>query len=101
MKTREMQLDAMEKASRAFYAAAVQTGVHGFIEFTGLMNEYIAMLRATPGELWEVNKHTGTGPKMYGHHAEYLGEKFGCIYGPALKDPNLLRVFLRAAELTP
>jgi len=39
--TNKEKLDAMAQASGAFYAAAIRIGNHPFIEFTGLMNEYI------------------------------------------------------------
>jgi hypothetical protein len=36
---RAVMLDAMKRASNAFYAAAVKIQNHPFIEFAGLMNE--------------------------------------------------------------
>lgn len=38
---REQALRAMRASADAFYRSAVQIGVHPFIEFAGLMNEYL------------------------------------------------------------
>jgi hypothetical protein len=47
---REECLRAMQAASNAFYAAATRCGNHAFIEFTGLMNEYIQLC-------WEAHRN--------------------------------------------
>ena len=38
---REIALAARRRAAKEFYAAAVRIGNHPWIEFTGLMNEYV------------------------------------------------------------
>lgn len=43
---RVVMLRRMREASSVFYGLAVQAGCHPFIEFTGLMNEYIKCCEA-------------------------------------------------------
>lgn len=45
------ELTAMRAASDAFYLAAIRIGVHPFIEFTGLMNEWIKAAERQPERL--------------------------------------------------
>lgn len=73
----------MREASSHFYAAAVRCDNHAFIEFTGLMNEYIAVCKDRMREGIDfrfVNKHTGS-PPLLPVRLEYLNEKIDCIYG--------------------
>ena len=82
-------LEAMSRASKAFYAAAVATGCHAFIEFAGLMNEYInicADMSREGDHSWLVaNTHTNKPLKMHAFQMKYLTEKLNCIYGPSLR----------------
>ncbi len=79
----------MRQASRAFYIDAVRTGCHPFIEFTGLMNEYInmcedALLKGI--DFTETSVHGDGQPlPMKEHHRRYLNEKLQCIYGTSLE----------------
>lgn len=86
----EAILEKMQMASSTFYAAAVKIGCHAFIEFTGLMNEYINVCRSMTekGDLsWVMaNTHTEVPLDMRAHHVHYLLEKLDCIYGPTLKN---------------
>lgn len=75
---------AMRAASSRFYAAATATGVHAFIEFTGLMNEYIQICEKNPGFM-HANTHSEQPMAMADHEAAYLAEKLDCIYGPSLR----------------
>ena len=97
-------LDKMDAASSTFYIMAVQTGAHPFIELTGFMNEYIKICRNALKEgidFTESNKHAGAAKlPIQTYEAEYLGEKFGCIFETTFSGrPDLLRAFLRSAEL--
>lgn len=77
-------IDAMERVSAAFYPNAVRTGNHAFIEFTGLMNEYIQMCRTSLDagiDFAMASKHTGQVLKVHGFQLNYLFEKLECIYG--------------------
>jgi hypothetical protein len=76
-------LDAMQRASDAFYLAATRTNVHGFIEFTGLMNEYIKICRhalAKGQDFTLANTHSGRSLSMEHYEAAYLAEKLQCIF---------------------
>src|SRR6478609_512560 len=99
---REVMLARMHHASKAFYRAATAIGCHPFIEFTGLLNEYIKICErahANGLDFTEANIHSGKAIPMFEHEASYLGEKLGCIYGLSLLDPENLYPFLRAAGL--
>lgn len=78
----------MHAASDAFYRAAASTGCHPFIEFTGLMNEYIKLCEealARGQDFTETSIHGGGNPlPMQSYHRDYLNEKLECIYGTSL-----------------
>lgn len=77
----------MQVASDRFYAAATQTGNHAFIEFCGLMNEYILLCQEAHAEgrdFANLNVHTGRHLKLYPHQESYIAEKLECIYGRAI-----------------
>lgn len=78
----------MEEVSSAFYHSATHTGNHAFIEFCGLMNEYIKICENTVekgGDFTCCNTHTGESLIAENYHIEYLFEKLECIYGPTIK----------------
>lgn len=80
-------LDAMQRASSAFYARAVHIGCHPFIEFTGLMNEYIGICRDASEvgiDFPLASEHSGLPLPAKPHHMAYIAEKLRCIFGPAL-----------------
>jgi hypothetical protein len=98
----ERMLKEMHAASDAFYWRAFSIGCHPFIEFCGLMNEYIKMCanaRDAGIDFAEASAHSGRALPMQEFEAAYLGEKLGCIYGPSLQDPANRRAFMRAAGL--
>ena len=90
-------LTKMRKASDQFYFQARLVGCHPFIEFTGLMNEW---LKVADGALEagvdfaNANEHSGIPMPIKGYQADYLGEKFACIFGPTFRaNPKAWRVF--------
>ncbi len=86
-KDREGCLRSMRQASAMFYRAAVTAGNHAFIEFTGLMNEYINLCEAAHAagiDFTCANKHNEHLP-WEDHHKQYLNEKLECIYGVTFK----------------
>jgi hypothetical protein len=95
----EAMLRKMEAASLQFYEAARRTGCHPFIEFTGFMNEYIKICRDSLNQGVEFprsNTHTGLALPMKPHQAEYIAEKFDCIFGPSFRThPQLKQIFDR------
>lgn len=99
---RAAMLRGMHGASDAFYAAAIRIGCHAFIEFAGLMNEYIKICNRAHEQgidFTESSAHSGKPLPIATYEAAYLGEKLGCIYGPSLQAPENLRAFMRAAGL--
>ena len=100
---REAMLDMMRATSENFYFQAFRIGCHPFIEFCGLMNEYIkicARAHENGIDFPHASAHSGIAVPMETYEAAYLGEKLGCIYGPSLQDPANLLAFMRAAGLT-
>jgi hypothetical protein len=98
---REM-LSGMQKLSNTFYARAIHIGNHAFIEFCGLMNEYIKMCSMAfdkGQDFTQSNIHSGKPlVVMQDYHAKYLGEKFGCIFASSFGgDPTLIEVFIEEA----
>jgi hypothetical protein len=88
----------MRAVSNQFYAGAVMTGMHAFIEFAGLMNEFIllcAMAQKEGLDFTMASTHTGKALPMEAPQASYLAEKLNCIYGPALlKNEEARRAFI-------
>ena len=94
------KLARLEAIANTFYAASAMAGVHSFIEHTGLMNEHIKLLRlaAAAGIDPEfVSRHGGQGVPMAGYHAQYLGEKFGCMFAPFFTKETW-QIFCRVVE---
>lgn len=92
---REQILNKMRSASGVFYSLAVQTRCHQFIEFTGLINEYIKLCEEAHSDgidFTQANIHSGQGLPIRDHHISYLGEKLGCIYGPALDEEKAAKL---------
>lgn len=79
----------MQAASDAFYREAQRIGCHPFLEFTGLMNEYIGMCQSAlvQGQDFTETSIHGRGQPlpMKERHRAYLTEKLECIYGYSLE----------------
>lgn len=75
----------MRRASTDFYLAACNAGCHAFIEFTGLMNEFIKLCEGSPG-FEHLNAHGSEHLAFESYHIKYVVEKLECIYGDALFD---------------
>jgi hypothetical protein len=84
----QTMIDKMQSVSDAFYPAAQSTGHHAFLEFTGLMNEYIKLCREALAQGIDFTATTihgsGQALPMQGFHRRYLDEKLQCIYGVSL-----------------
>lgn len=99
MSDRTEMLAKMRRASQCFYVLARSAGCHAFLEFTGLINEFIVLCEAAEarGIDWTIaDTHTGVTLPMMQFHMTYLAEKLDCIYGPALADPKLRKAFVKA-----
>jgi len=78
----------MRAASSAFYRDAQRIGCHPFIEFTGLLNEYIQLCERAlaQGQDFTGTSIHGSGKPlpMQEFNRAYLNEKLECIYGRSL-----------------
>lgn len=80
---REVAIEKMQVLSNAFYAHAMRLGVHPFLEFTGLMNEYIKAARLAHEQgidFTDCNVHTGQTLPLESHMLSYINEKLECIF---------------------
>ena len=80
---REKALEQMVRTSSAFYASAVAIGNHPFIEFCGLMNEYIKACRNAHNygiDFSECNTHSGKELPLESFEIDYINEKLNCIF---------------------
>jgi hypothetical protein len=71
---REEMIAKMRAVSDAFYGPATLTGVHAFIEFCGLMNEFIVVCQASNEQdidFTMANTHTGQ-PLAFATHKRCL-----------------------------
>ena len=76
-------LTQMREVSNRFYGAAVQIGNHQFIEFTGLLNEYIKACQAAHDagvDFSECSAHSGQELPMQSYMVDYVNEKLECIF---------------------
>lgn len=76
-------LRRMREASAVFYGLAVQAGCHPFIEFAGLMNEYVKCCESAHNDgidFTACNKHADQHLPMPGHAVIYVNEKLECIF---------------------
>lgn len=81
---RDVAIARMKAASSAFYGMAVSIGNHPFIEFTGLLNEYIKIAeRAHKNgiDFSQCNAHSGAPLPMKEFEIEYFNGKLECIFG--------------------
>lgn len=86
MMTHQEQKEAIEKmrsVSNWFYAQAITIGNHPFIEFTGLINEYIQACENAHKsgiDFSECNTHGEKELPLKGHNVKYINEKLECIF---------------------
>lgn len=76
-------LEKMRETAESFYYSAIKIGVHPFIEFAGLMNEYIKVCVDAHNagiDFSECNRHAGNHLPMRDYQIEYLNEKLDCIF---------------------
>ncbi len=95
------KLDIAEHLFLDYYRAAQQLGIHTFIEHTGFMNEHLKILRKAVNagiDIEMLNNHNDTVVKVEPYEADYLAEKFACMFAPILKDKKSWRIFVESAE---
>ena len=80
---REQMLVKMRAISQGFYAQAIRVGNHPFIEFCGLMNEYILLCEKAHKrgiDFTTCNRHMGQPLPMPAYSIRYINEKLECIF---------------------
>ncbi|MFN9474653.1 hypothetical protein [Acidovorax sp.] len=73
----------MQAAADSFYARAVRIGNHPFIEFAGVLNEYITACRGAAAagiDFTACSTHTGQQLPLSQHQVAYINEKLECIF---------------------
>ena len=83
---REQALLEMRRTADAFYRSAIKIGSHPFIEFAGLMNEYIAACQLAHNEGLDFsacNIHNGKTLPLKPFMSDYINEKLECIFSGA------------------
>lgn len=83
---REVALVKMREASKVFYAAATGIANHPFIEFAGLLNEYILACQRAHDQgidFSECNQHSGLVLPLHATSSDYINEKLACIFSGA------------------
>lgn len=87
--TPEEIVEAMKIASHNYYREAISTNCHTFIEFTGLINEYIKIcernLQQRGVDFTQTSVHSPGEPRLHieGWELQYINDKLRCIF------PNL------------
>lgn len=95
----DSMLKEMKDCSSHFYARAVRIGNHPFIEFCGLINEYVSMCKTTAQanvDFTICNRHVGIPLLAHDYQIKYMAEKFECIFGPVLEDAKNREIFFKA-----
>lgn len=80
---REVALAQMRKAVSQFYFAAAAIGNHPFIEFAGVMTEYVKACQDAHEkgiDFSECNTHSQHPLPMAAFRLDYLAEKLDCIF---------------------
>lgn len=89
-------IKGMHDASSTLYYSAVKIGNHPFIEFCGLMNEYIQICEQTLAsgkDFTDASIHGEDALVVYPYNLEYLAEKFTCIFETTLRVPENKRIW--------
>ena len=81
----EQSLELMRGASNTFYKLAALTQCHPFLEFTGILNEYIKICEENYKirgiDFREENIHTGKNQMVIADYmVDYINEKLECIF---------------------
>ena len=100
----EAMLPLMAQASNEFYPKAQRIGNHAFIEFTGLMNEYIQICRRSlerEVDFAAANVHSGVSLEPEDYQVKYMCEKFECIFGAMFQKKKYRDMFREAMGWPP
>ena len=86
-KTPEESLLAMQGIVNAFYRAAVFTNCHAFLEFAGIMEEFLKVCRHNLErgiDFRDCHEHSGIELHLEPWHLNYINQKLRCIFGGRL-----------------
>lgn len=87
--TAQETLQAMRLASDVFYSLAAQSQCHAYLEFTGILNEYIKICEenlARGIDFREENVHKGSSKIVIkDYQIDYMNEKLMCIFQGLIK----------------
>ena len=86
--TPEESLLRMQAIINQFYREAVYANCHPFIEFAGLMEEYVKVCRHNLErgiDFRECHGHSNMQLQFESWHLNYLTQKWGCIFNGALE----------------
>lgn len=101
---REVALEQMKIVSSLFYMGATRIGNHPFIEFTGLMNEYIKachQAHAQGIDFSDCSAHSGVELPLRRYNLDYLKEKLECIFGERIQISNVAMLMADEPAPTP
>lgn len=91
-KQREHALQEMRQVTDDFYRSAVKIGNHPFIEFAGLMHEYIQACELAHRQgidFSDCSIHSGKQLPLLPTMGDYINEKLECIFtGSKVLSPN-------------
>lgn len=94
----KLMIRRMSDLVTLFYQSAVQIGNHPFIEWTGILNEYVRLCMNALAEgidFADANVHSSGVLPVYAFNIDYFAEKARCIFGNTLAaQPELARAFL-------
>lgn len=92
---RAVAINQMREAVHSFYHAAQRIGNHPFIEFTGLMGEYVKaceLAHEKGVDFSDCSTHSGIPLPMSLYMVRYINEKLECIFtGRSVMDNDPMR----------
>lgn len=86
-KTLRRMIDDMQETVDRFYFMAIGLGNHPFVEWAGLMNEYVKMCHfalADGIDFTRCNIHSEQALPIHPVNTDYLAEKARCIFGKSI-----------------
>jgi hypothetical protein len=95
----ETMLQEMERLATGIYLQLVRIGCHPFIEFCGLMREYVKVCKQAHAQGVQFPFASGHGETaLPASHMElqYLAEKLHCIFSPMLRSEESRAIFQKA-----
>jgi hypothetical protein len=99
-------IEEMKQIAQIFYMLCTKAGLahrcHPFLEFTGLMREYIhgcTMLTREGSDFRRSSGHSNKESAQLPIDIRYIAEKLNCIFGPTLRAGESKELFLKLMGL--